>query len=256
MSALRPEPPRLDTRRVLVVSPHLDDAVLSCGHLLATAHTGFVVTVFGGAPVHYPATGNDWDRRCGFGQGDDIVALRRAEDSLALALLGVSGTTLDFVDRTYRDTKKYDLDAIAREIRGVIDSFAPTTVVAPLAILHADHKASLAATLRLREASDGRDWAVYAEFPYLWREPDATVRRLSTMRRSGYRLTAIPSTAIARNAKADALRAYKSQIVGLELAEDIDRVAAASELMWTLSDLAPLPLRAARWVGYRTGILK
>ena len=54
MSASAPEPPPLDLRRVLVVSPHLDDAVLSCGHLLAGAEQAMSLTVFAGRPADTP----------------------------------------------------------------------------------------------------------------------------------------------------------------------------------------------------------
>lgn len=37
--------------RLLVVSPHLDDAVLSCGCWLASRPGAAVVTVFAGRPV-------------------------------------------------------------------------------------------------------------------------------------------------------------------------------------------------------------
>jgi LmbE family N-acetylglucosaminyl deacetylase len=256
MSAGNPEPPQLDLRRVLVVSPHFDDAVLSCAHLLSAADSGCVVTVFGGVPDRYPAPINEWDRRCGFAPGDDIITLRRAEDASALEVLGVTGITLDFVDRPYRYDKKYDIEALKRELRCAIDSFGATAVVAPLAIQHPDHKASLAATLQLRDADDGREWGIYAEFPYVWREPDATARRVAEMRRGRYRMTAMLDGVRAPDIKAKAMRAYRSQIIGLDLADDVDRVADASEQVWRLGDRSPILVRAVRWAGYRTRILK
>ena len=47
-----PAPGELD--RIVVVSPHLDDAVLGCARFLS-AHAGAtVVTVFAGNPPEYP----------------------------------------------------------------------------------------------------------------------------------------------------------------------------------------------------------
>ena len=66
------EPARLAVARrpasgppVVVVSPHLDDAVLSCGQLLAASREAIVLTVFSAGPDEgAPLT--DWDRACGF----------------------------------------------------------------------------------------------------------------------------------------------------------------------------------------------
>src|ERR1700716_1193952 len=74
--------------RILVLSPHLDDAVLGCGHLLA-AHPGpTVLTVFAGAPDAYPEPMTSWDRLAGFSRGDDPLVARRREDAGALDELG------------------------------------------------------------------------------------------------------------------------------------------------------------------------
>jgi LmbE family N-acetylglucosaminyl deacetylase len=81
--------------RIVVLSPHLDDAVLGCGNLLA-AHPGArVITVFAGAPPTYPDPMTWWDRLSGFTTGDDPLAVRRAEDAGALGELGAtrSGST-------------------------------------------------------------------------------------------------------------------------------------------------------------------
>ncbi len=48
--------------RVVVVSPHLDDAVLGCGQLLAAWPGATVVTVFAGKPAVYPTPQREWDR--------------------------------------------------------------------------------------------------------------------------------------------------------------------------------------------------
>ena len=82
-----------------VVSPHFDDAVLSCGHLLAMAGGTKVVTVFtaGQSPVLLP-----WDRAAGFARGDDVMAARAAEDRAALALVGATPHHMGFHDSLYR----------------------------------------------------------------------------------------------------------------------------------------------------------
>ena len=113
MSASVPEPPSLDLRRVLVVSPHLDDAVLSCGHLIARAEEALSITAFAGTPDRYPTPLTAWDSACGFQSGDDIVEKRRVEDARALEILGASARGLDFLDLQYRNGAKPDAKALA-----------------------------------------------------------------------------------------------------------------------------------------------
>jgi LmbE family N-acetylglucosaminyl deacetylase len=250
------ELPALDLRRVLVVSPHFDDAVLSCGHLIAAAEDAWSVTVFGAAPSRYPEPPTAWDRACGFASGDDVCSVRRAEDLAAVTELGATPVVLDFVDHQYRGGAKVDLGAITDAMAPLLDDFRPTLVAVPLAIQHPDHRASTLATLSLRRRGDARDWLCYAEFPYVWREPDLAVRRLGWIRRHRLRVTPAMTRPVFATEKAAALRAYRSQLQGLELGAVVDDVASAPEQLWQLSDRSPLPVRALRWAGYRTGILR
>jgi LmbE family N-acetylglucosaminyl deacetylase len=84
-------------RRVAIVSPHLDDAVLSLGAAIARAvHAGAavsVVTVFAGDPSS-TAPPDGWARRCGFATAGAAYGARRSEDREALALLGASAEHL------------------------------------------------------------------------------------------------------------------------------------------------------------------
>jgi len=76
-----------ELERIVIVSPHLDDAVLGCATLMA-AHPGVtVVTVFAGRPVEYPSPMQNWDALCGFADGDEVHVARRAEDAAALGVL-------------------------------------------------------------------------------------------------------------------------------------------------------------------------
>jgi LmbE family N-acetylglucosaminyl deacetylase len=249
------EPPGLDLRRVLVVSPHLDDAVFSCAHLLAGADDALVITVFAGAPDRYPDPLGAWDVACGFRTDDDVVTERRREDEDALRSLGRRGEHLDFVDRQYRTDRGYDVAAISRRIGSSLEAFDPTVVLAPLAIQHPDHRAALRATLALRARNDpSRVWAVYGEYPYVWREQDRAVRRLAHLRTAGYRVTPVLTLPRAPDAKARALRSYRSQLAGMAF-DAIDDVVAAPEQIWRLDDKPNVVVRGVRYVGYRTGVL-
>ena len=85
---------------ILAISPHLDDAVFSCGELLASAPGAKVVTVFAGGPPA-GASMTSWDADCGFRADDDVIAARRGEDARALEMLGASPVWLPFWDDQY-----------------------------------------------------------------------------------------------------------------------------------------------------------
>ena len=70
--------------RIVVVSPHFDDAAMGAGHLIASYDDTTVVTVLGGRPPAYPDVPSEWDALGGFVAGDDVVAVRREEDVAAM----------------------------------------------------------------------------------------------------------------------------------------------------------------------------
>lgn len=93
--------------RIVFVSPHLDDAVLSCGGLIAklsAEHKVEVWTLFCGRPL--------WPRnsplvRWLHGISDarnasELLRRRKSEDRHALGIVGVSGMHLPFLDCVYR----------------------------------------------------------------------------------------------------------------------------------------------------------
>src|SRR5215211_5568302 len=86
---------------IAILSPHLDDAVLSCWHLLAGPGVVAVVNVFAGVPPADAPVGW-WDRLSRDGDGRSVVEARRVEDRAALALAGCEPVNLDFIDRQYR----------------------------------------------------------------------------------------------------------------------------------------------------------
>src|SRR5881397_1979014 len=122
-------------RPVLVVSPHLDDAVLSTGQFLAGRPNAVVVTLFAGHPPEGTAT--DYDRKCGFTDSLDAVATRRDEDVNALAILRATPMQLDYLDQQYGEER--DLGAMVIKLKAVIRAVAPEFVLAPLGLLHPDH---------------------------------------------------------------------------------------------------------------------
>src|SRR3972149_1310758 len=88
------------------LSPHLDDAVFSCGGLIARQSSGGddvqVVTIFAGDPPvgELPPFAYELHRRWG-GEGSPM-GLRRAEDHVACGRLGASVVHLPIPDAIYR----------------------------------------------------------------------------------------------------------------------------------------------------------
>lgn len=107
--------------RVLVISPHLDDAALSAWSVLGgRAHCpADVMTVFAGLPAEGVST--DPDRTCGFSTGIEAIQARRREDEEALAGLATRNWWLPLLDRMYvpggRRTAS-ESETIVREAEG------------------------------------------------------------------------------------------------------------------------------------------
>src|SRR5690242_9285281 len=87
--------------RMLIISPHCDDAVFACGSLLETYPGSTVVTVCAEGPSPDGSL-TEWDRSSGFRTGDDAMAVRRYEDAQALSLLGARALWMSFYDSQYR----------------------------------------------------------------------------------------------------------------------------------------------------------
>src|SRR6476646_10592538 len=92
---------------IVVISPHLDDAVLGCSYLMARHPGVTVVTVFTGRPDEYPVPMERWDALCGFVPGDEVHVARRAEDAAALAVLDASPVWLGFVEHSYLERERW-----------------------------------------------------------------------------------------------------------------------------------------------------
>ncbi|WP_322080845.1 PIG-L deacetylase family protein [Burkholderia sp. BCC1972] len=208
--------------RWLVVSPHLDDAVFSCGQLLAQAPGSVVVTVFAGIPPRgTPAP--PWDRRAGFGSADEAVRARREEDGRALAQLGAHPVWLDFLDDQYGVPAASA--AIAARVADAIDAHPGCGVLAPAGLFHRDHRQVQQAVLSLlwhnadMPAGAARVWRFYEDVPYR-RIDGLMAERVSDWRERGW--IAHPVDAPAGNgtsggaAKAAAVAEYASQVALFE----------------------------------------
>ncbi len=93
--------------RLLVISPHLDDAVLSVGAGVAkTAREGAKVTVYtvfaGTAPPPYSPVAQEMHEVWGLSPDDDAPSHRRREDAAAVGHLGADYRHGPFLDSIYR----------------------------------------------------------------------------------------------------------------------------------------------------------
>ena len=145
----------------VILSPHLDDAVLSCWHVLTQPGDVEVITVFAGVPVALSAPAW-WDLYTGAVDSGERVRERIEEDRRALALAGRTSMNLGFLDEQYRDNEQR-LSSVTEQIEALLSP--RTRIYAPAAFAnHADHALVRAAALVLRDA--GFPVSLYADLPH------------------------------------------------------------------------------------------
>lgn len=122
---------------LLIVSPHFDDAVFSCGSLLSAMPGCTVVTVCTALPDDASVL-TDWDKRCGFSSAHEAMQHRSRENSQALDLLGAKAVNLAFLDGQYLANPRTSMDLLADTLLATIAEFQPVSVLSPLGLFHAD----------------------------------------------------------------------------------------------------------------------
>lgn len=215
---------------LLLLSPHLDDAVLDCWSVLTADEAVEVANVFGLAPP--PGTVTSWDRVLGAADSAVLFAARLTEDAAALALAGREPTNLPFRELQYRRGKPFpgwgEIDTeIARHVPSASRILAPLT----LGIVHPDHL--LLRDYALALAGQGHTVTFYADSPYCaqfgwpaWVSGDPVVEHLDVeafweqsfaglpvAQRAGH-VVRLDDLAAAR--KLEALRTYRTQFPTLD----------------------------------------
>jgi LmbE family N-acetylglucosaminyl deacetylase len=241
---------------VVILSPHLDDAVLSCWHMLTQPGDVVVVNVFAGVPASLagPAW---WDRYTGATDSLERVRERIGEDRRALALTGRTAVNLDLLDEQYREADQPPAPPTAQLERLLAPS---ARIYAPAAFAnHIDHALVRAAALELR--TRGFVVSLYADLPHAilhgwpaWvtgkRVPASKDLAGATWERSLAETGISPDEMAptvhefdpgAHARKLEALGAYRTQLEGLrELAGRplADRQTLGYEVVWALPSAA------------------
>ncbi|WP_076068178.1 PIG-L deacetylase family protein [Sphingomonas montana] len=166
---------------IVAISPHLDDAAFSVGGLLAArARSGdrvTIVTCFTGNVAQPQGFALACQTDKGLGPDIDYMALRRAEDDAACAVIGADAVHLPFLEAPHRGyTSAAELFGSRRQDDGMVEplaaalserlaELAPSLLLGPLAIGdHVDHW-----VVRDALAATGLPFLLWEDWPYLRR---------------------------------------------------------------------------------------
>lgn len=217
----------------LYLSPHLDDAVLSCGGTIAAqAAAGEpvrVVTLFAGDPPPGPLSPFAAELHQRWGLGEAPTAGRRAEDERALYALGATLVHLPFPDAIYRTgpdgaslypsreaifgpphpAEARLMDDLARAL-AALNLPSQVRLYVPLGVgMHVDHVLTRRTAERWQPR--GSELWYYEEYPYA-ESPDQVRTALGG---SAWHEQLIPLTPAHLEARIAAIACYTSQISSL-----------------------------------------
>jgi LmbE family N-acetylglucosaminyl deacetylase len=147
-----------------VLSPHLDDAALSCWHQLELPDSQ-VTTVFAGIPDH--GTPSAWDKLTGQTDARAVMALRRSENERALRDVPATIVNLDYLDRPYTSEPR-DVVEMADAVESTSNTDASFIAAAGIGRYlrhHPDHVTTRDIGLEL--LGRGREITFYADLPYM-----------------------------------------------------------------------------------------
>lgn len=217
---------------VIVLSPHLDDAALSCGsairRLSAAGAKVTVVSVFT-ADLPDPSTASAYARRCHdvWGAGDRPFVVRVEEDVLAMKTLGADALHLGLLDAIYRTAPDGEslyrgssrsgnvheqdhgcLASLTARLGGLFEAHPGAVVFVPAAVGgHVDHVLTRRAA---EQAGGGVRLVYYDEYPYL-----AWTAKTYEDRPAAGRVGEVRPSAVELGVIVEALGHYRSQIPGL-----------------------------------------
>lgn len=225
----------------IYLSPHLDDAALSCGGRIAAqvkqGKTVRVINLFAGVPhltddqfsPYAQKQHRTWDLK-----PREAVLARRAEDRAVLESLGAQIENWEYYDAIYREAERKFLytdhqklfgpihpaesaliDQITERLMTIQDTHPEVRFFAPLRVGgHVDHLITRACAVQLYQ--QGASVAFYEDFPYVgrsdWQDEPTTVEQAIAELPFPVKSQVI---AIDVNVKIQALQGYKSQLMSL-----------------------------------------
>ena len=139
-----------DNNLNIVLSPHLDDAVISLGAFINTYKSNTqVITIFSGKPENNKI--RIWDLVCGFKNSSQAISSRLLENDAALTYLGLIKNNIinfDFLDYQYvtkkeREQSKENMNKIlANKLLNIlsINKERYINFFAPITKIHKDHE--------------------------------------------------------------------------------------------------------------------
>ena len=214
--------------RWIYLSPHFDDAVLSCGGLIfEQAHQAIQVeiwTILAGGPPPGPLSTFAQENHTlwGTGSGEETVSLRKEEDQAAAAIVGAELVHFDFPDCIYRRSPKgealYNETVMTfphpadRKFPGRIAALLRSelrkddVLVCPLSLGgHIDH-------ILVRQAAESlrQPLLYYADVPYVLNNPETLEPATTALKNQLY---PVSETGLA--AWLEGVAAYRSQVASL-----------------------------------------
>ena len=180
------------TYQHIYLSPHYDDAALSCGGTIhqqtQAGQAVLVITICATPPpANEPFSAFAQSLHENWGNPVNVVSMRQAEDSAALGILGADYQRLEFTDCIYRGQPRQEVwyynsnddlfgqihpadlslaDQIGRAVTAQAQGSVGAVVHAPLAVgNHVDHQLTHAAAWELLQ--QGRQVVFYEDYPYV-----------------------------------------------------------------------------------------
>ncbi|MDQ1477849.1 MAG: hypothetical protein QOE62_3078 [Actinomycetota bacterium] len=145
------------------VSTHLDDAVMSCGHLIAQTADVTIMTIFAGAP---DANFGGWNcATTGQHNARGALGVRRAEDIAAAKVLNSTAVHLDLWESEFFGPQ--NISSVVALLGATIEAIEPASVFLPVGLHHSDHIAVNVAGMELVNLGlPAVDWFAYLDVPY------------------------------------------------------------------------------------------
>lgn len=183
------------------LSPHFDDAVLSCGGMIyELARQGIPVevwTVCGAIPALESDKAQKFHREWGVSSGKEAVEMRREEDREACKILGATPIHFDLCDKIYRQDDCGFVEYMKRELSNIP---AQNNLITNFAVgNHPDHTLT-----RNAAESAGRFLKYYLEIPYQLYNPMPDMQ--------GFQQRIHPISASGMDAWISAAGCYQSQV--------------------------------------------